>query len=119
MSGRNAGPRKHRADVDRRREQNRGIERAAAAERQAAEAEEWQKNFARTVQRYERRRRIGWILIGLSIVMFATHILEHTGDLTLFSPKLEDVLIGFPTAGVLMVIAVIFLGQIHPAERQS
>ena len=104
--------------MDLRRKQDKGAERAAAAEREAAAAEEWRRNFSRAVRRYEWRQRIGWALLGLSVVMFLTHILEHTGDINLFSRKIEDWVIGFPMAGALLLIGAICLGQIHPAERK-
>ncbi len=67
-----------------------------------------------------RRRRAGavgrraWVartLLALAAVVAFTHVLEHLGVIQVFTPGLEDLLIGFPTAGLLAVVGGIALGR--------
>jgi hypothetical protein len=39
------------------------------------------------------------------------HILEHAGLVQLFNPALEDIAVGFPTAGGLAIAGGIALGR--------
>ena len=40
-----------------------------------------------------------------------THILEHAGVFQVMSPGLQDLLIGYPTAGIIAVAGGIVLGR--------
>lgn len=59
--------------------------------------------------RRTRRRNTSIVLFAVAVVMAVAHFFEHLGVVNLFSPGLEDVLIGWPMAGVLAVIAAVRL----------
>lgn len=103
------------SDANARR--RRSVPASALRPRQAEEAR--RANLITAVRRYQRRRWAGWVLLGLSVVMIVVHFLAHVGTIKLFSLSLQDVLIGYPTAAVLVLVAVLLLGQIHPAERKA
>ncbi len=108
----------HRRDVDLRRRQDKEADRAREEEQHRDEAEQWARNFQREVRRYNQRRIGGWILAVLGVAVFVTHIMEHSGTFSLMSPGMQDLFIGYPTGAVLLLAAVILLGQVHPAERR-
>ena len=51
-----------------------------------------------------------FILFGLAILVAVGHIFEHGGAIRLMSPGLQDLLIGYPTAGLLAIMGAIRLG---------
>ena len=51
-----------------------------------------------------------FILFGLAILVAVGHIFEHGGGIRLMSPGLQDLLIGYPTAGILAVMGAIRFG---------
>lgn len=53
---------------------------------------------------------LAYVLFTLAPIVIVTHILEHVGVFQLFSPGLEDVLVGYPTAFVMAVMGGIALG---------
>jgi len=57
-----------------------------------------------------RRRRVAIFLFAMGPLVAAFHLLEHLGVLRLFNPILEDVLIGYPTAILLLVVGGILWG---------
>ena len=63
-------------------------------------------DFARQV----RRHRAAYALWVLAIVLAVSHIFEHTNTIRLMSPGAEDVLIGWPMAGVLALVGGIVYG---------
>ncbi len=56
-----------------------------------------------TPAQYERRRLLGWGLVGLGVVVFGQHLLSHMGFFTVISSPWDDLLIGYPVAGLLGV----------------
>lgn len=58
------------------------------------------------------RRIAGWALVGLGVLVLVTHWLAHLGIRPIpLTMGWQDVLIGYPMGGVLLVIAAIILGQ--------
>ncbi len=68
--------------------------------------------------RYRRVRTAGWGLLGLALLIAVLHSVDHWQVLHLFDQQLEDLTIGYPTAGVLALLAAICLGQLDPAEQR-
>ena len=68
-----------------------------------------------TAPRLPQRRRIaahsvvGILLIVLAAALVPTHLAEHAGAIRLMPPAWEDLLIGFPTAGILIIAGFIAL----------
>jgi len=58
-----------------------------------------------------RRRQASVALFVAAGVVVVSHILEHAGLVQLFNPALEDIAIGFPTAGGLAIAGGIVLGR--------
>ena len=56
------------------------------------------------------RRRLGWVSIGVGVVVFVQHLFSHMGFYTVFSPGVDDLLIGYPTAAVLIVVGAMLQG---------
>lgn len=95
--------------VDRRlRPRKRHDQRHAQATptRPAYVAREQQEKAAerrRQHLRGRRRSRIAYVLFGLAVLVAGSHIVEHLGVFQLLSPGWQDLLIGYPTAGILAV----------------
>jgi hypothetical protein len=74
---------------------------------------------------YQKRRRqkvAGWILLSLAAVLVISHFLAHVRvpNLTPFlSLGTQDVLVGYPAAGILLVIGVVLLGQSDEPPRRG
>ena len=88
----------------RRRRRGRD-ERARATEAAPDRAAALRAEFARRT----RRRNTSIVLFAVAVVMAVAHFFEHMGVINLFSPALEDVLIGWPMAGLLAVVAAVRL----------
>ena len=58
----------------------------------------------------KRRRAAAYSLFAAAGIVAASHVLEHLGVIRLFNPTAEDLLLGYPTAGVLAVVGAISLG---------
>lgn len=56
------------------------------------------------------RRRLGWVSIVVGVVVFVQHLFSHMGFYTVFSPGVDDLLIGYPTAAVLIVVGAMLQG---------
>jgi hypothetical protein len=54
-----------------------------------------------TPAQYERRQRLGWWLVALGVVVFSQHLISHMGFFTVVSSGWDDLLIGYPVAGLL------------------
>jgi len=107
MVGKASGSRET-PDVRRRRLGR--LRRAHAARVQQTEAEArraaWEKR--------RRKRRLAWVLISLGAVVGVSHLLEHLDVIQVLpNPTAQDLLLGYPTAGLLIVIGLIML----PAEK--
>lgn len=88
-----------------RRRQRARDERARTTQAQQDQAAVLREAFARRA----RRRNTSMVLFAVAVVIAVAHFFEHMGVIKLFSPGLEDVLIGWPMAGVLALIAAIRL----------
>lgn len=95
--------RRERQSVERRRAGKQGD--ARETQRLQVEAD-MRRSFAQ-----KRRRHIeAFVLWGVAVVIAATHLIEHTGALRIMSLSLEDLLIGWPVAGILGVAGGIIYG---------
>jgi hypothetical protein len=82
------------------RSRERAKARAARARAtQAAQREADKRKL--TPAQYSRRRALGWVLVGLGVVVFVQHLVSHAGFFTLVSPGVDDLIAGYPLAGVL------------------
>ena len=97
-----------------RRERRRQRKTAALRAHHVYQTQQAQGEAEARRRRYHRRqqRRIAaWALFALAAVIAVTHILEHAGAFQVMSPGLKDLLIGYPTAGILAVTGGIVLGR--------
>lgn len=58
----------------------------------------------------KRRRVTAYRLFAAAGIVATSHLLEHLGVIRLFDSTAEDLLVGFPTAGLLAVAGAIALG---------
>lgn len=59
--------------------------------------------------RRERRRRVvGWVLVGIGAVMAVVHMFTHLGRLKIIG--MQDLLIGYPMATVLVLAGFMLVG---------
>lgn len=96
----------------RRTQRAGGPRRDKAAEARARETQaSQQKSETRqiTLAQYRRRRVLGWTLVGLGIAVFVQHLISHLGFFTLISPGWDDLVAGYPLAGLLGIGGVILL----------
>lgn len=82
---------------------------AAAGDAQAVQTAADQRR-ARQRER-TRRRTLAVGLFSLAIGLAVSHLLEHAGVFQVMSPGLQDLLIGYPAAGVLAIAGGIVLGR--------
>jgi hypothetical protein len=85
-------------------------------------SDEWIEVLRTFYRRRHRQKVIGWCLVGLAGVIALQHFLRHvnTVDVTPFlSIGLQDVVIGYPMAGVMLLIAVVLLGQSDEPPRRA
>lgn len=100
---------KRRSRVVRRRAEAR-TSRSHAAQREQDEAAQrrdaWEKR--------RRRRFTAYGLMALGLLIAGSHVLEHAGVFQLLpNPTLQDLLLGYPTGGILVVIGLAML----PAQK--
>ncbi len=62
-----------------------------------------------TLAAYRRRRIVGWTLVGLGVVVFTQHLIAHLGFFDLISPGWDDLVAGYPMAGLLGVAGAVVL----------
>lgn len=63
---------------------------------------------------YRRRlvlKAAGWALMAVGVIMALAHMVEHLGRLQLMSEGLQDLLIGYPMAGLLFVAGLVMIGR--------
>lgn len=61
-----------------------------------------------------RRRLLAYTLMALGVLVAGSHILEHLGAFQLLpNPTLQDLVLGYPTGGLLVVVGLAML----PAQR--
>jgi hypothetical protein len=93
-----------------RRPRKRAKVRAARARAtQAAQREADERKL--TPAQYRRRRVLGWGLVGLGVVVFLQHLVSHAGFFTLVSPGVDDIIAGYPLAGLLALAGAIVLSR--------
>jgi len=86
------------------------LRRAQAARVQQTEAEARRDSW----EKRRRKRRLAWVFIALGAVVGVSHLLEHLDVIQVLpNPTAQDLLLGYPTAGLLIVIGLIML----PAEK--
>jgi len=85
--------------------------RAAKRARRASAPQGASEGRKLTPAQYTRGRAIGWTLIAVGVVVFAQHLLSHLGFFTLVSPGVDDIVAGYPLAGVLGISGVILLSR--------
>lgn len=88
--------------------------RAAAADRrrretQAAQRAKDEKKL--TLAQYRRRRIVGWSLVGLGVGVAAQHLVSHLGFFVLISKGWDDLVAGYPLAGLLGIAGAIVLSK--------
>ncbi|MGH2652895.1 MAG: hypothetical protein ACRDHV_00905 [Actinomycetota bacterium] len=54
---------------------------------------------------------LGWSLVGLGVAVFLQHLVSHAGFFTLVSPGVDDVIAGYPLAGLLALAGAIVLSR--------
>ncbi len=59
---------------------------------------------------WDKRRTLGWALIGLGSVVFVQHLFSHMGFFVVFSGGTDDLLIGYPTAGLMALAGAFMVG---------
>ena len=89
--------------------QRNKVAQERARQAQVAKAEADKKKL--TPQQYARRRAIGWSMVGVAVVVGIQHWLQHLGVHEVLSPGLADLLIGYPTAGLLGIGGAIVLSK--------
>lgn len=106
--------------MDRRREarekhevRRRGLGRGRRA--QAARAGQAEADLRREAwQKRRTKRRLAYVLIALGVVVGVSHVLEHMDVFQILpNPTAQDLLLGYPTAGLLIVVGLVLL----PAEK--
>ena len=74
-----------------------------------------QRDIARQLNPWTRRRIAAWALFGLALLVAAQHVLAHLGWRPVpIGMGWQDLLIGYPTAGALAVIAAVVAGPRSP-----
>jgi hypothetical protein len=59
---------------------------------------------------WSRRRVLSWSLFGLAFLVAGQHLLAHAGFRPLpLSMGWQDILVGYPTAGILAIIGALML----------
>lgn len=75
-----------------------------------------QREINRQLRVWTPRRILGWSLVAVAIVMAVVHWLAHIGYRPIpLSMGAQDLLLGYPAAGLLGVVAAILLSR--PAKK--
>jgi hypothetical protein len=82
---------------------------ARARETRAAQREAEKRKLTPTA--YRGRRLLGWSLVTLGAVVAVQHFISHLGVFTLISPGVDDLIAGYPLAGLLGIAGVIVLSK--------
>ena len=61
---------------------------------------------------------MGWASIGLGAVVFVQHLLSHMGFFVIFSGGTDDLLIGYPTAGLMGLAGAFMVGGADKGVRR-
>ena len=93
-------------------------QRAAARTPEGRAARERQRQVDRQLRVWTPRRFLGWTLAAVAIVVATVHWIAHIGYRPIpLSMGAQDLLIGYPAAALLGVVAVIILGQTTARRR--
>ncbi len=98
----------------RRRGNPRAKRRDKPRETQARETQAAQKQAeARKLSpaAYTRRRVLGWSVVSLGVLIGVQHVMHHMGFFTLISPGWDDLVAGYPLAGLLGIAGAILLSR--------
>ncbi len=60
---------------------------------------------------YQRRRVLGWSLVALGVVVGLQHLVAHLGFFNVISPGVDDLVVGYPLAGLLGIAGAIVLSK--------
>lgn len=92
---------------------SRRTDPAAAAQRAR------QREMDRQLRTWTPRRIVGWLVAVIAVLVAAVHWIAHLGYPVLPAPMgWQDLLVGYPTAALLGVVAAIILGQ-RPSHRSG
>lgn len=101
----------HRRRVTLKRRRRKQAE-ISASEQAAQERARLQRQFNRELRGWSPRRICSWALIGFAVLVAINHMFAHLGSAWLpISLGWQDLLAGYPMAGVLALIGFIILGQ--------
>jgi hypothetical protein len=101
---------KSRSNTRPSKRRNKAAEtRARTTQVAQQQAERHEKTL--TPAAYRRRRVIGWTLVALGVVVGVQHLVHHMGFFTLVSPGVDDLIAGYPLAGILAVGGAILLSK--------
>lgn len=74
-----------------------------------------QRDIDRQLSPWTRRRIAAWALFAVAALVAIQHMLAHLGWRPLpFAMGLQDLLIGYPMAGVLAIVGLVALGPARP-----
>ncbi len=88
--------------------------RDKSAEARALETQAAQKRAVATKitpAAYQRRRILGWSLVALGVVVGLQHLVAHLGFFNVISPGVDDIVAGYPLAGLLGIAGAIVLSK--------
>lgn len=100
---------KKRGQKDAARRQTLRSRRATMTQAQQEYART-QRDINRQLSGWSRRRIAAWALFGLALVIVVQHLLAHSGWQPLpFSMGWQDLLLGYPMAGLLAIVGAFML----------
>ena len=92
--------------------------RARPAGRTDADRVARQRQMDRQLRVWTPRRILGWILVAIAVLVAAVHWIAHLGyPVVPLSMGWQDLLLGYPAAALLGVLAAMILG--HAPRRSS
>lgn len=89
--------------------------RRAALTQAEQERARVQRDIDRQLAGWSKRRILSWSLFGLALLVVVQHLLAHSGWRPLpISMGWQDILVGYPTAGLLAVLGAVLLDRRPP-----
>lgn len=105
------GRSRHRSEVELRRKRDKDEARA-----RETQADQKLAAFRAEYQKRHKQKILGWVLlVGVAPLLFVSHFFAHAGVFRPYSPALQDLTIGWPTAGLLAIVGAILLGRDYPS----
>ncbi len=99
--------REHRHNLERRR---LGASKRAAATQEEQRRADANRQLNQQLGAWTPRRALAWGLMALAFGIAAQHIVAHMGWRPLpFTMGWQDILVGYPTAGLLLVVGACLL----------